>query len=538
MVINPTAARPHGGDRRPGPGRGRAPLRRRRRHALPGPGRAHGRRRRLLDRRSPARRCAGCSRCCAGRSSPGGRSTAVERHTATDGSVDVTFHAAAPDDPPIDLEELREELLELGEQGATIRFRQVLAPTREVLRRASTAVPGFGWRTYHAGRRANDPRPGSSPGSACSPTTTSASTVDPDDGTFTVTTEDGVEVSGAQPARRRRRRRRHLQLLAPRPTTCFVDRAGLGARAARSSPDPVRARLLIVAVYQWPSHAVGNERWCVRRGEETALVEVRTTLELHAHERFVRVHVEFDNRCRDHRLPRALPAAGTGRPLGRRVRVRGRRPRPHDRGRPPRAAASRRSCRAASSTAPTARSGSRVLHDGLLEYEVVDDGRELALTLLRATGYLSRTELQLRPNPAGPLDPLEGPQLQGHHVVEYAVLPHRGDWRDGRPPRRRRRVPRAARARARRRTGRSPGARPGGPSGSSARSSRRSTREPGGLVVRVLQPVSTRGRRDRRASSGTPSTGWIVDLLGGAARVRSPARSTLGPWEIATLRLD
>ena len=53
------------------------------------------------------------------------------------------------------------------------------------------------------------------------------------------------------------------------------------------------------------------------------------------------------------------------------------------------------------------------MHDGLLEYEVVDDGRELALTLLRATGYLSRSEPSLRPNPAGPLDPLEGPQLQG-----------------------------------------------------------------------------------------------------------------------------
>ena len=59
--------------------------------------------------------------------------------------------------------------------------------------------------------------------------------------------------------------------------------------------------------------------------------------------------------------------------------------------------------------APTARPVSRSLHDGLLEYEVVDDGPELALTLLRATGYLSRAEPSLRPNPAGPLDPLDGP---------------------------------------------------------------------------------------------------------------------------------
>ena len=45
--------------------------------------------------------------------------------------------------------------------------------------------------------------------------------------------------------------------------------------------------------------------------------------------------------------------------------------------------------------------GLALVHDGLLEYEVVDDGRELALTLLRATGYLSRSEMALRPNPAG-----------------------------------------------------------------------------------------------------------------------------------------
>jgi mannosylglycerate hydrolase len=52
--------------------------------------------------------------------------------------------------------------------------------------------------------------------------------------------------------------------------------------------------------------------------------------------------------------------------------------------------------------------------------------------LLRATGYLSRAEPAYRPNPAGPLDPLEGPQLQLPMHAEYAVLLHRGDWRAAR----------------------------------------------------------------------------------------------------------
>src|SRR5439155_24221978 len=68
--------------------------------------------------------------------------------------------------------------------------------------------------------------------------------------------------------------------------------------------------------------------------------------------------------------------------------------------------------------------GLALLHDGLLEYEVVGDGTELALTLLRAVGYLSRTEPSLRPNPAGPPNPLNGPQLLGAQRAEYAVYVH------------------------------------------------------------------------------------------------------------------
>ena len=86
--------------------------------------------------------------------------------------------------------------------------------------------------------------------------------------------------------------------------------------------------------------------------------------------------------------------------------------------------------------------GLTVCHEGLCEYELVDlraDGRQaerpaaaaagrrpprargLALTLLRATGMLSRLTMLNRPLPAGPIDALEGPQLQGPLTVRYAV---------------------------------------------------------------------------------------------------------------------
>ena len=45
----------------------------------------------------------------------------------------------------------------------------------------------------------------------------------------------------------------------------------------------------------------------------------------------------------------------------------------------------------------------------------------LTLTLLRATGMLSRLTMLNRPLPAGPVDHLEGPQLQGPRTMRYAV---------------------------------------------------------------------------------------------------------------------
>jgi mannosylglycerate hydrolase len=73
--------------------------------------------------------------------------------------------------------------------------------------------------------------------------------------------------------------------------------------------------------------------------------------------------------------------------------------------------------------------GAAVLLDQVSEYEVVEDGRELALTLLRATGLISRAEHPLRAEPAGPVIATPQAQLLGQQVrTRLAVLPHAGDW--------------------------------------------------------------------------------------------------------------
>ena len=76
----------------------------------------------------------------------------------------------------------------------------------------------------------------------------------------------------------------------------------------------MRARVVIDAAYTWPAEAIGDWRACERRSDTTVSCAVRTTLELRAGERFLRVAHEIDNRARDHRLRAhfALPAVATG----------------------------------------------------------------------------------------------------------------------------------------------------------------------------------------------------------------------------------
>jgi hypothetical protein len=73
--------------------------------------------------------------------------------------------------------------------------------------------------------------------------------------------------------------------------------------------------------------------------------------------------------------------------------------------------------------------GLTIVHDGVLEYELVDMDRSsgrpeagsLAITLLRATGKLSQGPMTTRASSAGPELPLEGPQLQGRMISRLAV---------------------------------------------------------------------------------------------------------------------
>ena len=288
-------------------------------------------------------------------------------------------------------------------------------PGRLILARVDD-VPGFGWRRVD---------PAATPVEPVEPAPVTVDRrrrmsnglvtveVDPTDGTFSI---DGLKGFGrlvddgdagdtynySPPAQ---------DLLVDRPETVRVELVETG---------PLRARVRVVAGYRWPERVVDQ----ARTGER--LVEVTTTLELQAGERLVRVTTAFDNTCRDHRLRTWLPL-----------------PRP--------ATSSRAECafaevertlsgeggptEVAMATFPSRRfvqAGElTVVHEGLLEYELVDltpvggdrapEAHALALTLLRSTGMLSQGPMHHRPLPAGPTIAVEGPQMAGPHQVRYAV---------------------------------------------------------------------------------------------------------------------
>lgn len=358
----------------------------------------------------------------------------IDRSRQTDGSHEYHFVGADPDEPAIELEAVRAELRELGDHGAILRLRVTRAAEQVVVAPVDT-VPGFGWRTLTVtpGPVPEGPAVGPAPVEllelATGPTLDNGIVrVDvAADGHGYSVEADGVRVDGlgrfvdggdggdtysySPPA--------HDRLVdAPIRSACSIGERG-----------PVRGQLLLDHTYRWPLEAIGDERSCSERSTETVDVTVRTIVEVRAGERFVRVRTEFENPSRDHRL-RAhfpLPAPVTGSDaecafavVHRDLDAEGG---PHEAALP--TFVSRRFV-----DASDGRVGLAVLHDGLLEYEVVDEGRELALTLLRATGYLSRAEPSLRPNPAGPPIELRGPQLLGPVTAEYAVLPHRGTWID------------------------------------------------------------------------------------------------------------
>ncbi|QGG94747.1 glycoside hydrolase family 38 N-terminal domain-containing protein [Actinomarinicola tropica] len=336
----------------------------------------------------------------------------VEIDEAADGTLDVTIHADPANRSAPTYGWVARQLTSLAaaDPDAEVRIWVEQPPRHRALVR-TPEVPGLAWAPWSP-RGDVDPVTVAADGLLLSNGSVVVE-IDPADGTFALDghrglgrlVDDGDEgdtYNYSPPAR---------QSVVDAPTEVVVEVLERG---------PLRARVAIDARYPWPERIDDG----ARVGEvPTAL---RTTLELRAGERFVRIATSLENRSRDHRLrvhlPLPEPAATSQAECAFAVVERGLTAEggPTERGIP--TFPSRRFVRAG---------GLTVVHEGLLEYELVDvDGdpaapdaraRTLALTLLRCTGWLSRPPMAYRPLPAGPVVETPGAQVQGRHELHWAV---------------------------------------------------------------------------------------------------------------------
>ena len=187
---------------------------------------------------------------------------------------------------------------------------------------------------------------------------------------------------------------------------------------------PVRGVLEIDRRYAWPARLAPNRT----RSAQVEPVLVTTRVELLQGEPFARLRLSWENRSSDHRLrlhvPLGRPSVTSHAEGQFAVVERGLRPEAGSAGEYP------------IPTYPASgfvdAGGAAVLLTRTVEYELLEEGEhgELAITLLRAVGFLSRNVHPYRDDPAGPQLETPAAQCLGPAEVSLAVMPHAGSWLD------------------------------------------------------------------------------------------------------------
>ncbi len=300
----------------------------------------------------------------------------------------------------------------VGAHSTTRRWHD--SPERRVL--ASVApVPGFGWGPARPVAATHPVRPVGVHGLSNGLVDLN---VDELDGTWSLGTLEGLGrlVDGGDVGDTYNWCPPELESLVDEPERLEV---------RRHEDGPLRGRVEVRSWYQLPEHADVDLDGCSTR-VGSVRQEVVTTLELRADEEFVRVEVEIDQRCRDHRLRVHFPLPSRcDHSVAECAYAQVRRPL-HAEGGPNEWGVatfpSRRFVRAG---------GLFIGHEGLCEYQLVElsgeaadphtTAGELALTLVRSTGWLSRGPMPSRPLPAGPEIRLRGAQTRKFLTLRYVV---------------------------------------------------------------------------------------------------------------------
>jgi mannosylglycerate hydrolase len=327
----------------------------------------------------------------------------------------VTVTVGAEERPNVPIAEAKQDIYaRLGAHpDAMVHINLHQPPIRRIVARVDD-VPGYGWRPFAAAplRHPVEVRPQGGPVILSNGLVSVE--VDGTSGTFSLNGRPGYGrlVDGGDLGD-------SYNYSPPRRDSVVDSPDSVAVNVVESGP--VRARATITSHYVWPDHIDGSSQ--ERVGEHS--VEVQTLLELRADEALVRVATSFVNPSRDHRLRVHLPLPEPARTsqaespfaiVERGLTAEGR---PDEFGLP---------------TAPSHRfvsaGGLTIVHDGVCEYELVDiepgptgdSAGSIALTVLRATGMLSRLGMAYRPFPAGPLTPVDGLQMTGRRItLTYAL---------------------------------------------------------------------------------------------------------------------
>ncbi len=334
-----------------------------------------------------------------------------------DTGIDVVVRVRPERANDVQVEQIKNDLLARFSlrPDAQVRVKLDQASSRRVLARVED-IASFGWKAWRP-TALRDPVAATeeADGRLVLANSLVAVTLSPSDGTFEVNGVPGfnrlVESGDFGDTYNYSPPEHDLVVDAPVWTTLSLIESG-----------PVRALAVVERMYRWPERIDEGRR--ARTGEQEVVVS--SLVDVRAGEAMVRVTTSFDNVCRDHRLrawfPLPEPADRSRAECAFAVVERGLF---HEGGPSEQALATYPSRRFVSA------GGLTVCHEGLCEYELVDlddtagegatAAHGLALTLLRSTGMLSRLTMANRPLPAGPVDRLEGPQLQGPRTMRYAV---------------------------------------------------------------------------------------------------------------------
>jgi mannosylglycerate hydrolase len=253
---------------------------------------------------------------------------------------------------------------------------------------------------------------------------------------------------------------------------------------------PLRAALAVRRTYVWPP---------------ASEVLVETVVELRAGEPLVRLRISLDNQADDHRVRVHVPlgrAAESSFAEGQFAVV--------ERGREAEGGYGEVPLPTFPAASFVAAGGTAVLLEHVSEYELLD--RELALTVLRSTGFVSRNTNPYREDPAGPELAIPDAQMRGPHAFSFGLYAYDGD-----PPgpdvleqAERYRLPFVA----------LPG------SGAPAELASARGLDVEGAVLTALRRVG--GELEARVVNETPDP--VTALVGGSAL-------ELRPWEIRTVRV-